>query len=178
MFGVYSVDSGPDSLNLLLHVLIQQTCKLKLSGGIQKPQPRSLQRAPAVGSNGFDTVHYFPFSGNAINDERMRSLDFTGTFPGGAKLCRVAVKNAFKLLFNSGYESQSFVWKLPLFPWLRTILLVRGSVGQMAIQAWTGSGVVGPIDVMGHQESPRQGQGDAQDRASWACLGGCWLGWA
>ena len=38
----------------------------------------------------------------------------------------------------------------------------------MAIQAWTGSGVVGPIDVMGPQESPRQGQGDSQDRASWA----------
>ena len=35
--------------------------------------------------------------------------------------------------------------------------------GQVAIQAWTGSGVVGPIDVMGPQESPRQGQGDAQD---------------
>ena len=36
--------------------------------------------------------------------------------------------------------------------------------GQVAIQAWTGSGVVGPIDVMGPQESPRQGQGDAQDQ--------------
>ena len=50
----------------------------------------------------------------------------------------------------------------------------------MAIQAWTGSVVVGPIDVMGPQESQRQGQGDAQDRASWLCLG--WLveglGWA
>ena len=33
----------------------------------------------------------------------------------------------------------------------------------MAIQAWTGSGVVGPIDVMGPQESPRQGQGELQD---------------
>ena len=54
----------------------------------------------------------------------------------------------------------------------------------MAIQAWTGSGV-GPLDVMGWQECPRQGQGDAQDRASWAggpgleglacALGGCWL---
>ena len=44
----------------------------------------------------------------------------------------------------------------------------------MAIQAWTGSGVVGPIDVRGPQESPRQGQGDAQDRASWA---GSSLGW-
>ena len=54
--------------------------------------------------------------------------------------------------------------------------------GQVAIQAWTGSGVAGPSDCMGPQESPRQGQGDAQDRASWAgpCLG--WfvegLGWA
>ena len=35
--------------------------------------------------------------------------------------------------------------------------------GQVAIQAWTGSGVVGPLDVMGPQESPRQGQGNAQD---------------
>ena len=39
----------------------------------------------------------------------------------------------------------------------------------MAIQAWTGSGVVGPIDVMGpqesaRQESARQGHGDAQDQ--------------
>ena len=38
--------------------------------------------------------------------------------------------------------------------------------GQVAIQAWTGSGVVGQVDVMRPQESPRH-------RASWAgsCLG-------
>ena len=36
--------------------------------------------------------------------------------------------------------------------------------GQVAIQAWTGFGVVGPIDVTGQQESPEQGQGDAQDQ--------------
>ena len=34
----------------------------------------------------------------------------------------------------------------------------------MAIQAWTGSGVLGPVDVMGPQESSRQGQGNAQDQ--------------
>ena len=56
----------------------------------------------------------------------------------------------------------------------------------MAIQAWTGSGVVGPIDVMGPQESPRQGQGCAGpgvSRQGWLvglsdvpCLGGLLVG--
>ena len=50
----------------------------------------------------------------------------------------------------------------------------------MAIQAWTGSGVVG-LDVMGPQESPRQGQGDAtwsqQTGRAGLVGGGALLGW-
>ena len=50
----------------------------------------------------------------------------------------------------------------------------RAAAGQVAIQAWTGSGVVGPIDVMSPRESPRQGQGDnytGQGELGWALLG-------
>ena len=53
----------------------------------------------------------------------------------------------------------------------------------MAIQAWTGSGVVGPIDVMGPQESPeaRARRCTRQGELGWALLGlvggGPGLGW-
>ena len=49
----------------------------------------------------------------------------------------------------------------------------------MAIRAWTGSGVVGPIDVMSPQESPRQGQGDESwsQQTGRAGLGLAWVGW-